>query len=228
MAGAVVTRQANVPFDGGEIQAFVATPEQEDGFPAVVVIHEWWGLNDHIRDVANRLASEGFVTIAPDLFDGRVTTDAEVAGSMMMALNQQDALAKLDAAAVAFIRKEGSEKVGTIGFCMGGSYSLMLPIHNSSVAAAVAFYGQVPGDDVLEGLNSPVLYVYAGKDQWITKDEVDRLDAHLSEKGKPGEVVRYPDCDHAFFNDTRPEVYDESNAGDAWNRAVAFLKANLG
>ncbi len=227
MAGAVVTREANIPFDGSEIEAFIATPEPEDGFPAVVVVHEWWGLNDHIRDVANRLASEGFVTIAPDLFDGRVTTDAEVAGSMMIGLNQQEALARLGAA-VRFIRLEGIEKIGVIGFCMGGSYSLMLPIHDSSVAAAVPFYGQVPGNDILDGLNSPVLYIYAGKDQWITKDEVDRLGAHLSEKGKPGEVVRYPDCDHAFFNDTRPEVYDESNAGDAWNRAVAFLKTNLG
>jgi len=227
MGEAVITSEASVPFAGGEIQAFIAAPKQEDGFPAVLVIHEWWGLNDHIRDVATRLASEGFVAIAPDLFDGRVTTDAAVAGSMMMALSQQEALAKLDAT-VMFIRQKGSEKVGAIGFCMGGSYALMLSVHDSNIAVSVPFYGQVPGDDILERLNSPVLYIYAGKDQWITKNEVDRLSAHLREKGKPGEVVRYEDCDHAFFNDTRPEVYDEPNASHAWSMAVAFLQVNLG
>ncbi len=221
-------RDVRVPFGDVEIGAMRAAPADGAEFPVVVVVHEWWGLNDHIRDVTGRLAGEGFVAIAPDLYEGRVTTDAAVAGSMMTGLDQAETLAKLSAA-VAFAGKgvqASGRKAGVIGFCMGGSYSLLLPIHDDRIGAAAPFYGQVPGDDVLAGLTAPVFYVYAGKDQWITKDEVDRLDHHL--EGKTGEVARFMDADHAFFNDTRPEVYRPGDATDAWDRAVAFLKKNLG
>ena len=226
MANEPRTRDIQVPFRGEHIGAFLAEPDDDGKHPAVVVIHEWWGLNDHIRDVTTRLAAEGLVAIAPDLFDGRVTQDPEVAGPMMMGLDQKEALGKL-VAAVAQVRSGSEEKVGVMGFCMGGSYALLLPIHDPKIGAAVPFYGQVPGDDVLEGLHTPVMYVYAGKDEWITRDEVDRLASHLEHHGKPGEVVRYMDADHAFFNDTRPEVYRTGDAGDAWSRAVGFLKSNL-
>ena len=227
MANEPRTRDIQVPFNSEHIGVFLAEPDDDGKHPAVVVIHEWWGLNDHIRDVTTRLAGEGLVAIAPDLFDGRVTQDPEVAGPMMMGLDQKKALGKL-AAAVEQVRSGSEGKVGVMGFCMGGSYALLLPIHDPKVGAAVPFYGQVPGDDVLEGLHTPVMYVYAGKDEWITRDEVDRLASHLEHHGKPGEVVRYMDADHAFFNDTRPEVYRTGDAGDAWSRAVGFLKSNLG
>jgi len=227
LANETTTRDIQVPFNGNHIGAFVAEPADDGNYPAVVVIHEWWGLNDHIRDVASRLAGEGLVAIAPDLFDGRVTQDPEVAGPMMMGLDQKESLGKLTAA-LAAVRSGSRGNAGVMGFCMGGSYALLLPIHNSDIGASVPFYGPVPGDDVLEGLHAPVMYVYAGKDQWITRDEVDRLASHLEHHGKPGEVVRYMDADHAFFNDTRPEVYRPGDAGDAWNRAIGFLKSNLG
>lgn len=221
-------RDVRVPYGGGEIGAILATPVEVGRFPAVVVIHEWWGLNDHIRDVTGRLASEGIVAVAPDLYDGRITADPEAAGSMMMGLDAAEALAKLSAT-VEFAGKDersSGEETGVIGFCMGGSYSLLLAIHDERIHAAAPFYGQVPGDDVLSGLSRPVFYVYAGKDQWITKDEVDRLDRHL--EGKTGEVARFMDADHAFFNNTRPEVYRPEDAKNAWDRVVGFLKENLG
>ncbi len=208
---------------------FMANPPQGGPFPGVIVVQEWWGLNDHIKDVTRRLASEGFAAVAPDLYDGKVTKDPGVAGSMMQSLDQNAALQKLDEAAESLKKNPAVKKgkIGVIGFCMGGTYALLLGTHHPDIGAAVPFYGKVAADDVLQNLKAPVLYVYAGKDQWITKEEVDRLDQFLKKSGKPGEVLRYPNADHAFFNDTRPEVYRAGDAKDAWSRAVRFLKANL-
>ncbi len=208
---------------------FMTNPPQGGPFPGVVVVQEWWGLNDHIKDVTRRLASEGFVAVAPDLYDGKVTKDPGVAGSMMQSLDQKAALQKLDDAVESLKNNPSVKKgkVGVIGFCMGGTFALLLATHNKDIGAAAPFYGKVPDDSALQNLNAPALYIYAGKDQWITKQEVDRLERFLQKSGKSGEVVRYPNADHAFFNDTRPEVYRAGDAKDAWSRAVSFLKANL-
>ena len=207
---------------------FMANPPQGGPFPGVVVIQEWWGLNDHIKDVTRRLASEGFVAVAPDLYDGKVTKDPGAAGSMMQSLDPKAALRKLDDAVESLKQNPSVKKgkVGVIGFCMGGTFALLLATHNKDIGAAVPFYGKVADDQVLRNLNAPVLYVYAGKDQWITKQEVDRLEQFLKKSGRTGEVVRYPNAARAFFNDTRPEVYRANDSKDAWNRAIAFLKSN--
>lgn len=209
---------------------FLANPQQGGPFPGVVVIQEWWGLNDHIRDVTQRLSAEGFVALAPDLYDGKVTKDPGVAGSMMQSLDQEAALQKMNDAVESLRSNPNVKKgmVGVIGFCMGGSFSLLLACNNKNVGAAVPFYGKVPDDNVLQNLSAPVMYVYAGKDQWITRQEVDRLEQLLKKSGKPGEVIRYLNADHAFFNNTRPEVYNADDAKDAWSRGVGFLKKHLG
>ncbi len=207
---------------------FLASPKQNTPGPALILIQEWWGLNDHIKDIAGRLAAEGFVTLAPDLYDGKVTKDPNVAGGLMQSLDEKTALEKLNSAVESLKSNPNVKgKIGVIGFCMGGTFSLLLACRNKDIRAAVPFYGKVAPDSVLEHLGAPVMYVYAGKDQWITKQEVDRLDQFLRKSGKPGEVVRYANADHAFFNDTRPEVYSPGDAKDVWNKTIGFLKSNL-
>ena len=208
---------------------FLATPKHSGPAPGLIVIQEWWGLNDHIKNVTERLAAEGFVALAPDLYDGTVTKDPSVAGNLMQSLDEKKAIEKLNDAVESLKSNPNvaNGRVGVIGFCMGGTYSLLLSCNNKDIRAAVPFYGKVPPDSVLQKLNAPVMYVYAGKDQWITKQEVDGLEAVLKKTGNAGAVVRYPNADHAFFNDTRSEVYNAAAAKDAWDKAVAFLRENV-
>lgn len=225
MSPSVHQESVRVPFRGGEIAVCEARPESASRAPAVLVVHEWWGLNDHIRDITRRLAREGFRALAPDLYDGRTTHDAGEAGRLMAGLDPQEALGKLQAGLD--WAGAGSGEAGVVGFCMGGGLALALAARDERIGAAVPFYGQVPGDDVLEGLRGGVLFFAAGRDPWITLDETERLAAYIRQSGLPGEVVRYEDADHAFFNDTRPEVYRQDLAAEAWTRATDFLREHL-
>lgn len=218
------TSTLRVPWNGGDFAVYRARSRGASP-PVVVVVQEWWGLNDHIRDVTRRLASEGFDALAPDLYDGKTTRDAAEAAAWMSALDMDQAVGKLRAALDS--AGEAAGRSGVLGFCMGGSLTLALAARDARISAAVPFYGQVPGDDVLKGLKGPVLYFAAGRDTWITEAETRRLAAYLERSGLGGEVVRYPDAEHAFFNDTRKEVYRADLAAEAWSRAVAFLKKQL-
>jgi carboxymethylenebutenolidase len=219
------TSALQMSWNGGALEVYRARPAGQDTSRVVLVIHEWWGLNDHIRDVTRRLASEGFDALAPDLYDGKTTRDAGEAGALMSALDMSQAVGKLSAVLDSAVGANG--RAGVMGFCMGGSLTLALAARDARIAAAVPFYGQVPGDDVLAGLKGPVLYFAAGRDTWITAGETRRLAAYLERSGRGGEVVNYPDAEHAFFNDTRNEVYRADLAAQAWPRAVSFLKSHL-
>ena len=220
--------------NGLTMRAYLVSTTRPGPRPAIIVVQEWWGLNDHIQDVTRRWAQEGYVAIAPDLYSRlghRVTTDAAEAGKLMNTLRMEDGLTDLHAT-VAYLRTvEGvdANRLGVTGFCMGGSYALMLPCVNPAMKAAVVFYGQVPNPDTtLKALACPVLYFYGEEDGWITKADVQRLQAALKKYGKAGEIKTYPGASHAFFNDTRPEVYRAHEAQDAWRRAVTFFKQHLG
>ncbi|HKG21184.1 MAG TPA: dienelactone hydrolase family protein [Blastocatellia bacterium] len=198
--------------------------------PGLLAIHEWWGLNDHIKDVANRFAAEGYTVLAPDLYDGTITRDPEEAGRLMQGLDQGRALAILDGA-VDYLKRDESVDAGKIaatGFCMGGSYALLLATHNRDIKAVAPFYGDVPGDEELKNLGAPVLFIGAEHDNWITLDKMKRLESALGKYGKEGEVKVYPGVGHAFFNDTRPDAYDEGAARDAWRSVTEFFRERLG
>ncbi len=217
------------PFDGGDTHGYLATPKQGSG-PGVIVIQEWWGLVDHIKEVCDRFANEGFVALAPDLYHGKSTKSPDEAGKLMMALNIDQAEKDLGAAVQYLLTLDSvtSKKIGVVGFCMGGALSLYTATKNQNIGACVVFYGGHPKvKPDLPNLHAPVLGLYAEKDGFVTPAIANELERQVKDLGKQIEVKVYKDADHAFFNDTRPEVYDAEASADAWSRTIAFLRQFL-
>jgi carboxymethylenebutenolidase len=209
---------------------YLATPESRSG-PGVIVIQEWWGLLPHIKDVADRFADEGFVALAPDLYHGESSTEPDGAGKLMMALNLERAAKDLSGA-VDFLRERAEgDGVGVVGFCMGGGLALVLgTLRPDAVKAVVPFYGVIPWPSAQPDwskLEGSVEGHYAAEDGAFTPDKVRELESQLRELGKDVAFHVYPGVDHAFFNDTRPEVYDAETARTAWERTVSFLRSHL-
>ncbi|HBH96432.1 MAG TPA: hypothetical protein DDX89_01390 [Candidatus Omnitrophica bacterium] len=227
-----LTAEVTYPSDGLTLRGFLARPHDEQPRPAVVVIHEWWGLNDHIKDVTQRFAKEGYVALAPDLYSRvghKVTKDPDEAAKLMERLQSQHALKDLNAATryLKTLSCVDPIKIGAVGLGMGGTFALMVASHNSDVKASVSFYGQIPPTDSLKYLLAPILYLHGGQDAWIPSREAQRLAQGLKQFGRPGTVQSYADCPHAFFNDTHPEVYRSNEAKDAWQRTARFLATYL-
>ena len=216
--------------NGGTTRGFLAVPESGKGAAGVIVIQEWWGLVPHIKRVADRFAAEGFVALAPDLYHGRTTTSPDEAGKLMMALNIEQTEKDLRGAINYLLAHEsvGGDRVGTVGFCMGGALSLYAASKNEGVGACVVFYGAHPKvKPELENLRAPLLGLYAERDTFATPEGARELQAKLKSLGKEAEVHVYAGADHAFFNDERPEVYKPDAAADAWQRTVRFLREHL-
>ena len=217
------------PYAGGTTSGYLSVPEQGSG-PGVLVIQEWWGLVDHIKDLCDRFAGEGFLALAPDLYHGKTTKSPDEAGKLMMALRIDEAERDLSAAAQYLARHDStsSEKIGVVGFCMGGALALYTATRNSKIGACVVFYGGHPNvKPDLPNLQAPVLGLYGENDRSVTPAVVRDLEQRLKTLGKQIEVKIYPGADHAFFNDTRPQVYNAEAAADAWQRTVDFLRKNL-
>ena len=215
--------------NGGKTDGYLSIPDSGSG-PAVVVIQEWWGLVDHIKDVCDRFAAEGFVALAPDLFHGKTTKSPDEAGKLMMAMRIDEAGKDLNGAIQYLMDHDaiGSGTVGVVGFCMGGALALYTATKNSDVGACVVFYGGHPNvKPELPNLNAPMLGLYAERDGFVTPDSVRQLESKLKQLGKSVEVHIYPKADHAFFNDTRPEVYNAEAAADAWRHTIEFLREHL-
>ncbi len=231
MAHDVKTATIEIAGPAGKVRAYEARPASPGPHPAVIVIQEWWGLNSHIQDVAERFAREGYIAVAPDMYsrqDNQVTTDPNVAGKLMGGLAKPDGAADL-LAVVAHIKKDkgGNGRIGVTGYCMGGSFTSSLACASPDIQAAAAFYGEIPDDATLAQLHCPLLYVWGSADFWIQRPEVDRLAATLERLGKPGEVKIYEGAPHAFFNDTRPDVYRPDEAKDAWQRTLTLFASSL-
>lgn len=209
----------------GPTSAYVAIPETSNG-KAVIVIQEWWGLNDHIKDIANRYAAEGFIAIAPDLYRGKIAVDSTEASQMMHDLTNEDGLDTIKNAIDAAALANDISHFGITGYCMGGSFALLAACELAGVSAAAPFYGDIPADDVLQKLKVPVIFVSGTRDGWITPEKVAQLEDAAERFELPVHSVKY-DADHAFFNNTRPEVYDENAAKDAWALVIGFFNDKL-
>lgn len=225
MAGQMVQFQANKTTTSG----YISRPAKGKG-PGVVVIQEWWGLVPHIKDLCDRFASAGFVALAPDLYHGKTAASPDQAGKLMMALHI-DEVEKQLRGAIDYLRHHEAvepKAVGTVGFCMGGALSLYAACKNPQVAACVVFYGGHPNvKPELARLQAPMLGIYAEKDGFVTVDSVRELERQLKSLGKQAEIHIYPGVDHAFFNDTRPEVYNKKAAEDSWRRTLEFFRKHL-
>lgn len=222
------TETLNFETPNGATTAFVALPEgaETKDAAAVILIHEWWGITDHIRDLAGRYASEGYICIAPDLFRGKTTSDPQEASRLMHELQLDDGIATINQALDESRARLGVSKFAITGYCMGGTFALRAACLNDSFAAAAPFYGDIAEDEVLARLTVPVLFIAGERDGWITPEKVEGLKEAARRHGLPVEVVSY-DADHAFFNDRRPEVYNPEAAADAWRRVLTFFHESL-
>lgn len=205
----------------GDTTAVVARPDIE-AESAVILIHEWWGITDHVKDIAGRYAKAGYLCVAPDLFRGRVAKDAEEAAKLMQGLAIEDGMDTISSAIAEIEHSFAVDQVGITGYCMGGTFALRAACELEELAAAAPFYGDIPEEDVLAKLTVPTLFIAGARDKWINPEKVAELKAAAQKHDLPVEVMSY-DADHAFFNDTRTEVYDAKAAIDAWRRVLAHF-----
>ena len=214
--------------NGGIYSGYLSAPS--DGGPGVVVIQEWWGLNDHVKDICDRFAAAGFAALAPDIYEGKVATSPNEAGKLMMALKIQEAEKNLSGAIQTLLNdpKCASKSVGVVGFCMGGQLAMYAAASNpEQVSACVNFYGIHPNvKPPYAKMKAAVLGLFGEKDSSVDANTVEELRKELTAAGKTFDFHTYKNVGHAFFNDTRP-VYDEESAKDAWRRTLEFLRKHV-
>jgi carboxymethylenebutenolidase len=225
-----MTTRVSYPGNGGAaVAGELELPSGEDKRGAVVLVQEWWGVNDHVRDLARRLAREGFVVLAPDLYHGVVAKDAAQAGALMGKLDKAQAVREI-ASAVRFVSTQdrANGKVAVMGFCMGGMLTFRAAVEVVGLAAVVGFYG-LPDVDTTDWskVTAPVLAHFASRDTWAPVAAAEVVRDRIRKAGGSMDLDVY-EADHAFMNDTRPEVYSAENAGLAWHRSVTFLHKHLG
>ena len=221
------------PSNGGADQGWLAVPASGKG-PGMIVIQEWWGLVPHIMDICERFAREGFVALAPDLYHGKTTKEPDEAGKLLMAMRLEQA-SKDMAGAVHYLQQHPAvtgQGLGVIGFCMGGGLALMLAVQQpQAIRACVSYYGFVPqeaGQPDWSRVQGAVQGHYAENDSWAGAKVANELERDLQAVGKETQFFLYPNTEHAFFNDDRPEVYNRPAAEQAWERTLAFLHEKLG
>lgn len=232
-APGVNAAEQTVSYKSGDesVSAFLVAPEGKGPFPAAVVIQEWWGLNDWVKDQARALAKEGYLALAVDLYRGKVADKQEDAHQLMMGTPPDRAMRDLKAA-YAFLGARADvkkERIGAIGWCMGGRYTLALATEEPTLAAAVAYYGAPPTDAAaIARIKAPVLGNFGGEDKGPAPEQVREFEAAMKAAGKNIDVKIYAGAGHAFANVNNPwKGYKEDAAKDAWTRTVAFFAKNL-
>lgn len=224
------TEQVTFPAGGRSGQGYLALPEGQGPHRSVVVIQEWWGLDEHIRDVARRFAGAGFVALAPDLYHGEVAAEPDDARRLAMNLQLPEAAQEMAGAADYLAGRDdvAPKQVGAIGFCMGGSLALLLAARSPRVGAVASFYGGRPmAPEELRQIRAPVLAIFGERDEGIPPERHAALDSALNEVGVVHTIYVYPGAPHAFFNDSRTHSYRPEAARDAWARALAWFEKYL-
>jgi carboxymethylenebutenolidase len=226
MAGSMT----EIPVNGDAVPAYISLPPTGSG-PAVVVIQEWWGLVPHIRNVTDRLATQGFVAVAPDLYRGKETTEPDEAGKLVMEMQLDQAAKDMAACVDALLAmpETTGQGVGVIGFCVGGGLALFLASRKAEVAAVVCYYGfpRQGMDWDLSAVKGAVLGHFAEEDDFAPPELVERMENELRDAGVDVAFHHYPGTTHAFFNDDRPEVHDAEASETSWRRTLDFLRAHL-
>jgi carboxymethylenebutenolidase len=222
----------SVTYKSGDetVHAILYTPEGKGTFPGIVVIHEWWGLNDWVKDQASKLADQGYAALAIDLYRGKLGTTPEEAHELMRGVPEDRAKRDLEAA-FQFLAAQPNVKpnrIGAIGWCMGGGYALDLALEEPRLAADVINYGAMPTDPAaINKINAPMIGFFGALDRGITPDDVKQFGAAMDKLGKKIDVTIYPDAGHAFENPNNKDGYRAADAADAWSKTVVFLASTL-
>ncbi len=222
----------NVSYKSGDetVNAVMYTPQGKGPFPALVVIHEWWGLNDWVKEEASKLADQGYVTLAIDLYRGKVATTPDEAHEIMRGVPEDRASRDLLAAS-SFLRSQKNvdpKRVGSIGWCMGGGYSLNLALNDPKLKAAVINYGHLATDEAaLKKINAALLGIFGGQDRGIPVADVNKFEAQLKALGKTVDIHIFPDAGHGFENPNNKQGYRADDTAQAWKLTVDFLAKNL-
>jgi len=216
--------------NGSTAPGYLAVPESGKG-PGVVVLQEWWGVDDHIRSVVDRFAREGFVALAPDLYRGETTDQPDEAQQKMMALNMDQAEKDMRGAVdyVAGHESYDGSGIGSVGFCLGGGLAVWAATANDKVDAVVSYYYVMPhGKPDFSKVQAPVQGHFGTADDFVPVDDAKALEQELNDAGADAKFEFYEGAGHAFFNDTdRLGTYDENHANNAWQKTVDFFKTHL-
>jgi carboxymethylenebutenolidase len=222
----------SVSYKSGDetVQALLYTPAGKGPFPAIIVIHEYWGLNDWVKEQAAKLSDQGYVALAIDLYRGKVATTPDMAHEIMRGVPEDRAKRDLHAA-FEFLQSQPNvrkDRIGSIGWCMGGGYSLDVALQEPTLAATVINYGHLATDpEAIKKINAPILGLFGGQDHGITPDDVHKFEATMKQLGKKIDVKIYDDAGHAFENPNNQAGYRADDAADAWKRTVSFLAGTL-
>lgn len=212
------------------VQGMLFTPPGKGPFPALVVVHEFWGLNDWVKEQASKLADQGYVSLAVDLYRGKVASTPDEAHQIMRGVPEDRAKRDLHAA-VEFLKSQPTGKqarIGAIGWCMGGGYALDVALREPDLAALVINYGHLATDqEALKKINASILGIFGGQDRGISPDDVHKFEQQLKQLGKKVEIKIYDDAGHAFENPNNKDGYRAADAADAWKRTVDFLATTL-
>jgi carboxymethylenebutenolidase len=210
--------------------AYLAAPEGGGKHPAIVVIQEWWGLNDFVKGKADHFAKEGYVALAPDLYRGKVATDPDTAHQLMRGLPEDRAMRDLKGA-VAVLRSRPDvdpKRIGAVGWCMGGGYSLSLALAEPTLAGAVIYYGRLVTDDAaIKSLQVPLLGNFGGQDKGIPPESVREFERKAKAAGKSVDFKIYPDAGHGFASSSDPNTFRADDAKDAYARTEKFFEKVL-
>jgi carboxymethylenebutenolidase len=221
-----------VTFPNGKdtISGFLATPEKPGRYPGLIVVHEWWGLNDWVKEQTVKLASEGFVALAVDLYRGKVAADVGEAHELSRGLPNDRAVLDLMAGIVYLAGRNDVDRgrVGTIGWCMGGGYAVQLAMHVPRLGACVVNYGALPTDpNDLQNIDAPLLGNFGADDRGITPADVQAFQKSMETLGHKVDIKIYDGAGHAFENPNNKDGYRPQATEDAWNRTIAFLNKSL-